>query len=573
MSHPRLYCIKNKGYFDFPYNPVWLEVARSMPGHRKFNKESKVWEFKMSKAAIEHIMLHVPKITVDTEIQSFLDQQESRLTAVRTAANEAEGMTAEDVRDYQFKTRPFDHQTVAFMRSRDLPAYALFMEQGTGKTKVVIDNAAYLFAKGEIDTLIVACPNSVKTNWVIDELATHMPDWVQYDAAYWESTPNKAEKAQFEQLYDLNGRLKVLVVNIEALSKKRAADVVLKYARSRKSMFVVDESSRIKSDGASRTKHCRHIAAHCNYRRLMTGTPITQSPMDLYAQMRVLDESILGHSSFYSFRNQYAVMGGYEMKEVVAYKNLDELKETLQAFSYRVLKVDCLSLPAKIYQKRYIEHTPEQARVYKRMKVKMESDLADGEITTAKIALVKLGRLQQINSNFVRNDDGGFSVVDAKSNPRLDALVEIIEDSGGKVIVWARFRQDIELITQRLNKEFGDGSAAAFYGGVKTADRQEIKSDFQDKSAKLQFFVGNPEAGGIGLTLTEASTVVYYSNDFSLETRLQSEDRAHRIGQTKNVTYIDIITKDTVDEKIVKALRSKRDVSSLVTGDNLGEWI
>lgn len=564
---------KGKAYFFFDYDPVIIEVARNIPSHRKWNKALKCWELKITEPAIKHILRFCPTCKVDHVISEYLLTIEEKRQDAREAKASSQGLSYKDIRDYKFKTTPFDHQAQAFMRSREAENFALFMEQGTGKTKVIIDTAAWLYLEKKIDTLIVACPNSVKTNWVVDEFGAHCPDWVEYDAAYWSSTATVAEKAQLEKLNEPNGKLKVFVVNIEGLSTKRAADFTLKLAKLRNPLFVVDESSRIKKWGAARSKTCRNIAKHCNYKRIMSGTPVTQGPMDLFSQFCVLSDDILGHTSYYSMRNRYCIMGGFEDKQVLAYKNLDELWELIDPYSYRVLKKECLDLPEKLYQKVVIEQTPEQTRAYKNMKKEMATDLQDGSITTATIALTKLQKLQQINSNFVKNTEGTVVTVDEKKNPRLDALLEVLESHGGKAIIWSRYRYDIELITSALNKNFGAGKAAAFYGGVNEQDRLKIRQDFQDRSNELDFFVGNPEAGGIGLTLTEATLVIYYTNDFSLESRLQSEDRAHRIGQTKNVTYIDFVTHGTVDEKIVTALRNKRSVAALVTKDNLSEWI
>jgi len=534
--------------------------------------KQKVWEFKLSKAALQYLQQQIPNVSLCPNTAQYLADIEAKERAARLARSRSEGATAAEVRDYRFKTTPFDHQVEAFLRSRDLPAFALFMEQGTGKSKVIVDTIAYLHAKGELDTVIIAAPNSVKTNWVFDELPTHMPAFVEYTAAYWESAPNKAEKKELEQLSDPSP-LRILVVNIEALSTARAANFALSFIKSgMKTMLVVDESSRIKTYSAARTKTCRKLAKHATYRRILSGTPITKNPLDLYAQLTVLDDSILGFSSFYSYRNRYCIMGGYENKEVIAYQNLDELVENIAPFNYRVLKRDCLDLPDKIYQKLAVKHTPEQKRAYKEMREFMFTKLEGETEISASIALTQIAKLQQINSGFM-TDENGVPVPIAGKNPRLDALLELLEQHGGKAIIWSRWRYDIEVITSALKGKYGEGAAAAFYGPVSTTDRTDIRQRFQDSGDELRFFVGHPAAGGIGLTLTEANLVVYYSNDFSLESRLQSEDRAHRIGQVENVTYVDIATPGTVDTKIVSALRSKKDIADRITQDGVSQWI
>jgi len=359
-----------------------------------------------------------------------------------------------------------------------------------------------------------------------------MPDWVEYHAAYWEAQPNKREKAAISALDDLNPPLKVFVINIEALSSKRGAAFAMEFVCRRDTLFAIDESSRIKTPNAARTRTCHKIAEKAKYRRILTGTPMTKSPMDLYSQMMALDPEILGYSSFYSFRNRYAIMGGYENKEIIAYQNLDELSDRLEQYTYRVLKKDCLDLPEKLYQKLYVPHSKEQAAAYKNMASSMKTQL-DGQEFEASIVLTQLMMLQQVNANYL-NDEDGEPVRLSNKNPRIDALVELLEQHDGKAIIWSRWRHEIEETVAALNQQFGRGAAAAFYGGVSSEDRTRIRQEFQQENADLRFFVGHPAAGGIGLTLTEASLVVYMSNTFSLEDRLQSEDRAHRIGQTRN---------------------------------------
>jgi len=447
----------------------------------------------------------------------------------------------------------------------------VFPSGNTGKSKVIIDNIAYLHAKGELDTVIIVCPNSVKTNWVTDEFPTHMPDYIEHHSAYWEATATKAEKAALAGLSE-PCPLRILVINVESLSTARGADFAAKYVRSgHKTMMVIDESSRVKTYSAKRTKTCRNLAKLCTYRRILTGTPITKNPLDLYSQIMMLDDTVLGFSSFYSFRNRYCVMGGYENKEIIAYQNLDELVDNIAPYTYRVLKKDCLDLPDKIYQRLKVYHTPEQKRAYKEMKEHMKTEVG-GQEFNASIALTKISKLQQINSGFMTDEEGTPIPIEGK-NPRLDTLMDLLDQHGGKAIIWSRWRYDIQLITAALKKRYGEDSTAAFFGDVGTTERTEIRQRFQDKEDELRFFVGHPAAGGIGLTLTEASMVVYYSNDFSLEMRLQSEDRAHRIGQVRNVTYVDLVTPGTIDTHVVSALRAKKNIADAITQDGVSQWI
>jgi SNF2 family DNA or RNA helicase len=256
-------------------------------------------------------------------------------------------------------------------------------------------------------------------------------------------------------------------------------------------------------------------------------------------------------------------------KQIVGYRRLDELKEKLDRFAYRVKKEECLDLPDKLYVKREVDLTPEQIKAYNEMKSMALAQINGGLVSTVN-ALTQLMRLHQIVCGHVKLDDG--TVVDLP-NKRMDELMAVVEETDGKIIIWANYRHDIESIKLALAKEYGMKSVATYYGDTESLERQRIVNDFQDMNSELRFFVGNPSTGGYGLTLTAAHTMVYYSNSFDLEKRLQSEDRAHRIGQTKNVTYIDLISPGTVDEKIVKALRGKINIATQVLGEDFKQWL
>jgi len=262
-------------------------------------------------------------------------------------------------------------------------------------------------------------------------------------------------------------------------------------------------------------------------------------------------------------------MGAHAFQQIVGFKNLDELTKKIDMFSYRVLKKDCLDLPDKIYTVRYVGLTKEQRDMYNQIREYAMVMLENGEMSTAPAVITQMLRLQQIMSGHLKTDEGDMLYFPSQ---RMEALKEIIEEHDGKAIIWSRFRYDIQQITDMLNKEFGEGCAAAYFGDTSDNERNEIVQNFQ-QSKQLRFFVGNPATAGYGLTLTEANLVVYYANDFNLETRIQSEDRAHRIGQKNNVTYIDLITEGTIDEKIVQSLRDKIDIGAKVLGEEAKQWL
>lgn len=508
--------------------------------------------------------------------------------------------------DYCYKTKPFQHQHDVFMSSRDKEYFALLMEQGTGKSKVTVDTAAWLYAKGEIDAMLVIAPNGVHSNWVINEVPTHCPDYVFPQAAIYRSSMSKEEEKQLCKVLEAtNTGLRIVALNVEALVTQKGVAFVKNFLIGFRTLLVVDESSVIKSPKAQRTKNLLKLAVHAKYRRILTGTPVTQGPLDLFTQFTFLDQDILRTSSFYAFRNRYAIMremktAGRSFQTVVGYTNLEELQALVAPHSYRVTKAECLDLPEKLYSKRYVTLSSEQARLYKQLKKDIVAEF-NGMEMSAPLALTKLLRLQQIVGGFFVPDkeihldvysseeQDTFFVEEGKDfppmcrdvtpqpidkvNPRVESLIELLEETNGKVIIWARFRAEIQAIITRIHQEFGQASVVEYHGGVPNDERAAAIHSFQNAEG-CRFFIGHVQAGGKGLTLHAATTVVYYSNDFSLENRLQSEDRAHRIGQKHNVTYIDMIAEGTLDEKIVKTLRSKKSVADLLTGDEpLENWV
>ena len=362
-------------------------------------------------------------------------------------------------------------------------------------------------------------------------------------------------------------------MNVEAFSTQKGVDFAGKFMLSHRTLMVIDESTTIKNPKAKRTKNIIQLADRSRYRRILTGAPVTKNPLDLFTQCYFLDPYHLDHASYYSFRTRYAIMktahiAGRSIQLVSGFKHLAELSEKIKPFSYRVLKEDCLDLPDKIYMKRVISLTKEQQQVYKQMKEEALAILNEKTVTTVN-ALTQLMRLQQITCGHFVADDGTTQEI---KNNRLNELMDILEEVEGKAIIWVHWQKDVQIIKKALVKEYGPWSVVDYYGLTPQDQRQKHKDAFQNDS-KVRFFVGTPQTAGYGLTLTAANTVIYYSNGYDLEKRIQSEDRAHRIGQHKPVTYVDILAEETVDEKIVKSLRKKINIASEVMGEELRDWI
>jgi SNF2 family DNA or RNA helicase len=475
--------------------------------------------------------------------------------------------------NYKFKTKPYAHQLTALEKSWNKENFAYFMEMGTGKTKVLIDNMSMLYDKGKIDGALIVAPKGVVKTWYEQELPTHLPDHIENVSVLWQPNITKGQQEKLESLFEIETALHILVMNVEALSTDKGVKFATKFINSHKAMMAIDESTTIKTPTAKRTKNIIGIGQHAKYKRIMTGSPITKNPLDLYTQCEFLDPWLLDFSSYYAFRNRYAEMKtmhvhGRSIQVVDKFQNLSELSDTVKQFSYRVLKEDCLDLPPKVFIKRHVTLTPEQKKVYEQMK-KAAIAVLNGKVTTTMTVLTQLMRLHQITCGYVAADDGTTQQVESN---RLNELMSVLEDTDGKVIIWANYQMSVSEIMQALTKKYGANSFVHYYGLTPQEDRQDYIRKFQN-DPECRFIIGTPQTGGYGITLTQANTVIYYSNGYDLEKRLQSEDRAHRIGQKKTVTYIDLIAEDTIDEKIVEALRKKINIASEVMGEELKEWI
>jgi SNF2 family DNA or RNA helicase len=477
------------------------------------------------------------------------------------------------IMNYKFKTKPYAHQMTALEKSWNRETYAYFMEMGTGKTKVLIDNLAMLYDKGKVNGALIIAPKGVVGTWYNNELPTHLPNHIENITVLWQSNITKKQKETLDELYSEGEGLHILIMNVEAFSTTKGMDFANKFLSCHRTMMAIDESTTIKTPTAKRTKNILKLAESAVYRRIMTGSPVTKNPLDLFTQCDFLSPWLLNFTSYYAFRNRYAEMKtlhmhGRQIQIVNGFKNLGELSDKLKNFSYRVLKEDCLDLPDKIFIKRQIQLTPDQRKLYEQMKKEAIAVLKGKQSTTVN-TLTQLMRLQQITCGHFTADDGATQPI---ANNRITELMNVLEETEGKAIIWAHYQYDITAIIDAVTKEYGPGSIVDYYGLTPQEQRQPNIKRFQD-DPKCRFIVGTPSTGGYGITLTAANTVIYYSNGYDLEKRLQSEDRAHRIGQKKSVTYVDIMADDTVDEKIVQALRKKINIASEVLGEELKSWI
>jgi SNF2 family DNA or RNA helicase len=483
-------------------------------------------------------------------------------------------MTDQFLSTYPFKNKPFVHQQAYLQRFWDSPVAALFADTGTGKSFMLINNASLLYDKGRINGLLIVAPKGVYRNWLKVEIPKHLPDHIVHRIAIWSPTPRKAEQQAMDSLFTVTEDLKILIMNVEAFSTPKGTAYAKRFLLAHDGMMAVDESTTIKGHTAQRSKNAVKVGLGAKFRRIMTGSPVTKSPMDLYQQCEFLSPNCLNAHSYFAFQARYAVtverqLASHSFKQVVGYRRLDELKEKLDRFSFRVRKDECFDLPDKVFLKREVELTPEQRRAYDQMVLAALATFDQGMSTTVN-ALTQIMRLQQIVCGHVTLDTG--EVISLKSN-RMDELLAAIEESDGKIIIWANFRHDIEAVKLALSKVYGMNAVATYFGDTAAEERSDIVDRFQDPNSELRFFVGQPRTGGYGLTLTEAHTMIYYSNSYDLEIRLQSEARIDRYGQKNKMTYIDLSSPNTVDEKIVDALQKKMDIANLILGESARDWI
>jgi len=478
--------------------------------------------------------------------------------------------------NYKFKTEPYAHQVTALDLSIDRNAYAFFAEMGAGKSKMLIDTISNLYLRGEIDFALIIAPKGVYRNWTNKEIPDHFPEDVPHRVIRWVATPNKSQQAELRSINKKFDGLTIFVMNVEAFStiKGKAAGEWMAKNLGPRGLIGIDESTTIKNHKAKRTKSLVQLARGFRYKRIMTGSPITKEPMDIYAQAAFLGPRLLGYDSYYAFQGRYAItqrrtMGAHSFQQVVGYQNLDELTQKIDTFSYRVLKEDCLDLPDKTFTVRYVTLTKEQRQMYEKLRQDGFLMLNEGDMVSTPQIITLMLRLQQVISGHLMTDDGELLTF---PSGRIEALKEVVAETSGKIIVFARFRHSIKQIKEALEAEYGEGSAVTYFGDTTVEARELAVKNFQDPAAKTRFFITN-KTGAYGITLTEASTMVFYESDFSLEVRLQAQDRLHRIGQKNPVTYIDLIAEGTIDEKIVENLRNKIDMGAKVLGEKAREWL
>lgn len=534
-----------------------LELSRGMPGRYKW--VSGQLYFEITRNNLEYLHVNLPAATwtptAKKKLETYRRISEQELEVSKRKTQDF----TEVLKNFPFKLPPFSHQAKAFALSRDEEYFALFMEMGTGKTKVIIDTAAYLWLSGKIDGVLILSPNGVHRQWVKEQIPDHMSSKVAWVANYYESGNNRL-KDRITRNLQKTELLRILSGNIEAVSHKSGveffADWMKKIGRV---LFVIDESSRIGQQGSKRTQNVLKVLKPlATYRRIMSGTPISKGVEDLYTQLKFLSDDILGFSSFYTFRNFYCRMGGWENKKIVGYQNLDTLVKKLETCSYRVVKEECLDLPERTFTTREVDLTPEQNRIYHELRKEFLSEISTGNFTAAPLAITRLIRLRQVLNGHVISEEG--NLLEIPSN-KVQVALEVVKEASGKIIIWCPFRHDVTLLGKALKEE---NIGFVRYTGKETQAEREEALELLRNDESTRVMLSNPQAGGIGLNLVAASVCVWYSPIFSLQDYLQANDRIHRIGQSKNTLYVHLHCENTIETRIFSQLMKKKSVADTV---------
>jgi hypothetical protein len=539
----------------------------SFPGHFKWAERN--CAFRPTGANIEHVLKHWPNAQwiggTDSIREDYLSQQK---VAQETSAEKIKPSRKINDSDYKYFRRPMEHQRRAFALSRDRETFGLFMEQGTGKTKVILDTAQWLFQNGKINCLVVvAWPNGVHRNWIDFEipLDVHKPYYAEFWSRNWKSSHRQIALNKF--LCAPNSCFKIFCMSVESLTSKGARDFLLKVLTNHKCLFTIDQSASIKNPNAKRTKFlinkCSELAP---YRRVMDGQPVAEGASELFSQFKFLDPWIIGHDTWTGFKAEYCKIGFFN--EIIGYKNMEQLRQKIDGHSFRVRETECLDLPPRIYKQWSFDLKLDEYRIYDELKTMsitafFKTDMPYNEDCEHTLeehnALVKNMRLQQISSGWWPKD----KLIPIASPPsRLEALINLIESiKGQKALIFARFRADLAL----LQKHFGE-LAVSYHGGVSEENRRTAKVKFQ-KDYRTLYFLGQPRSAGLGHTLTAARHVIFYSNDHSLRLREECEKRAHRQGLKHRLMIWDLIAARTHDINIVRAFRAKKELANEILAD------
>ena len=531
------------GILDAPPTPAILRVIRQLEG-RRFNLKAGGTKIEATKSNIELLSGAFP-----------LEISEPSVAGRRSTARRGV---------YNPRTEPMPHQLEASNKLRSVKHAALFMEQGTGKTLVAIDRAGELWMAGKISAVLVVAPKGVHRQWIADQLPLH--SGIPFRGAYW-----PLKEGEWNSALALGDTMAVFTINIDAARTPKGKAMCLDYIAEHHGqvLMIVDESHSIKNSASQRWKAVDALGKLCDFRAILTGTPIARSLLDAWSQYKWLDEEILGYRYASAFKNEYCIMGGFQGKVIIGHRNVERFRERVERFTYRVSKEEIGITPARSSGWEF-DMTTEQRRVIRGLKRDLFAAIDSGEVATAANAAVAVMKMQQVSNGFYMDDNGQpVRIMEPAANPRIQALIELISSRSGKGIIWARFREDITAICEALS---GAGlKAAAYHGGTPDKERVRTVERFlqpQEATDSVDFFVANPGAGGTGLNLQGACDYdVFYSNSDNSIERWQAEARIHRIGTCGIVTHFDLVAPFSPDRLILRRHAAKKSISEMALDD------
>ena len=570
---------KKRIFFDCDF--ALNSVVKKVPAI-KFEKSAKLWSASFSMQNIKFLFGESKKIgslfEFDAEVLALIKKREREINEILPVDKEPFPFP-----EIEFKFEPYQYQKEALDFVSSMNIFALFMDMGLGKSYVTLYKFMKEYIKRNVNTLLIVCPTSLRRNWY-NELKTHMTTF------WWERAHVSILDLQSSQtLKEIEAKkskagMHILIVGIEALSvgekKGRAWDVVNSYVKDKEFFMFIDESSDIKNMQSNRTENCIALGQMAKIRGIGTGTEISNSVIDLYSQFQFLHPDIIGIGSLSAFKARYVEFGGYENKQIIGYKNIEELMEVIRPFVFKRQTKECgLNLPETTGIIRTLQMTPEQKAMYNQ--IKKEKLLYIKTIDQTKLidtVIDAYNKLQQVTGGFVMYETGKTEItkvgsirivkdterlIPIEQNPKIKELVRIAKENPQKsIIIWAKFTEEVDMIIEALESAFGVGCCTRFDGEVKDADREIGKTAFL--GGETRFFVSKASSGGKGLTLNISDLVIYYSNTFKYVDREQSLKRNHRIGQDKHVTYIDLCIEKSIDEDVLETLLEKRNLADFV---------
>jgi SNF2 family DNA or RNA helicase len=529
-----------------------LVLCKRVPG-ASWDAKRRMWAYPATPTHARLIRSSIPRLQVSDRFSALLESKASAEVRVQPAPPPLTQPETTVELPAGLKTKPWRHQIDAFQFTmerlvRGAGAVLLALEMGVGKTLVALMVLAALAAK----RILICCPLRVVPVWEM-QIERHLGlplIVVTLDDSVGSVAKKKSLAEEKLRLAETTGRPLVVIINYDSVWRSPFAD----WAEAQQwDLIITDESHRLKAPGGKASLAFKRLRPHARARLALTGTPMPHSPLDVYAQFRFLNQTIFG-PSFAAFRQKYAVMGGFQRKQVTGFQCLDELEALMRTITYRVSK-DVLDLPPQTHVTYHCELSGEAQRIYRDLEDDFVAEVRDGRVTASN-AMVKLLRLQQVAGGWVKTDDGQYHRVDSAKEK---LLADTLEDIGSEepVVVFCRFHADLDAVHEAAK-------SAGFASLELSGRRDELKS-WQD--GQSQVLAVQISAGGVGVDLTRARYSIYYSLSFSLGEYDQALSRVHRPGQTRPVEHIHLVARNTVDTKIMRALEKRAEVVTAILAE------